>query len=151
MKSLVAGSEIDAWCTKCRLDLGHRIVALIEGRPKRVICLTCSSEHNYRASQADAKADLVLRTQRSATSGPKKPKTTKAKTASDHIKDWESKIAGQATAAFVRYTIDRTFKPGQVLIHKTFGEGFVTEVMESEKINVLFRTGPKTLVHSKSV
>ncbi|MDX2053924.1 MAG: hypothetical protein SFV15_16095 [Polyangiaceae bacterium] len=150
MKPLVAGSEIDAWCTKCRLDLGHRIVALIEGRPKRVICLTCSSEHNYRASQADAKADIVLRTQRSATSGPKKSKVPRVKSAADHTKDWESQIAGQATTAFIRYTIDRTFKPGQVLIHKTFGEGVVTDVLESDKMTVLFRTGPKTLVHSKT-
>jgi len=29
-------------------DLGHRIVAMVDRRPKRVICLTCNSEHNYR-------------------------------------------------------------------------------------------------------
>lgn len=148
MKSLTAGTEIDAWCTKCRMDLGHRIVALVETRPKRVICLTCNSEHNYRASQADAKVDLVLRTKRSSTAG--KPKVPRPKTAADHIKEWESKIAGQATTAFIRYSIDRTFKSGQCVIHKTFGEGVVTDVLESYKINVLFRGGPKTLVHGKT-
>ena len=48
VKPLTAGSEIDAWCTKCRMDLLHRIVAMVRGRPKRVICMTCNSEHNYR-------------------------------------------------------------------------------------------------------
>src|SRR5258706_13789676 len=48
VKPLTAGSEIDAWCTRCRMDLGHRIVAMVGGAPKRVICQTCNSEHNYR-------------------------------------------------------------------------------------------------------
>ena len=29
MKALTAGSEIDSYCTRCRMDLGHRIVALV--------------------------------------------------------------------------------------------------------------------------
>ena len=49
MKKLTAGSEIDAWCTKCRMDLGHRIVAMVKDQPKRVVCQTCGSQHNYRA------------------------------------------------------------------------------------------------------
>ena len=54
LKPLTAGSEIDAWCTSCRMDLGHRIVAMVEGRPKRVECLTCGGQHNYRAPKAES-------------------------------------------------------------------------------------------------
>ena len=59
MKSLTAGSEIDAWCTKCRMDLMHRIVAMVQSAPKRVICLTCNSEHNYRAPRTETTATGV--------------------------------------------------------------------------------------------
>ena len=52
MKPLTAASEIDSWCTKCRMDLGHRIVAMVGGAPKRDVCLTCGSEHNYRAPRS---------------------------------------------------------------------------------------------------
>ncbi|MDQ2643863.1 MAG: hypothetical protein M3020_08625, partial [Myxococcota bacterium] len=59
MKALSAGKEIDSWCTKCRLELGHRIVAMVGGAPKRVICLTCGSEHNYRAVKSDARSSVA--------------------------------------------------------------------------------------------
>ena len=59
MKSLTAGAEIDAWCTKCRMDLMHRIVAMVQSAPKRVICLTCNSEHNYRAPRTETTASGV--------------------------------------------------------------------------------------------
>ena len=43
------GGEIDAWCTSCRMNLNHRIVAIVRSTPKRVECLTCNKQHNYRA------------------------------------------------------------------------------------------------------
>ncbi len=55
-KKLSAGSEIDAWCTRCRMDLGHRIVAMVGTAPKRVICLTCGSVHNYRPAAGSPQA-----------------------------------------------------------------------------------------------
>ena len=41
------GAEIDAHCTRCRMLTNHRVVAMVEGTIKRVICLTCSGQHNY--------------------------------------------------------------------------------------------------------
>jgi hypothetical protein len=42
------GGEIDAQCTKCRRPTNHRIVSMMEGAIKHVVCLTCESRHNYR-------------------------------------------------------------------------------------------------------
>jgi pyruvate/2-oxoglutarate dehydrogenase complex dihydrolipoamide acyltransferase (E2) component len=48
------GQDVDAWCTKCRLDVTHVIVALASDgeTPKRVECTSCGGQHNYRAPKA---------------------------------------------------------------------------------------------------
>ncbi|MCB9701806.1 MAG: hypothetical protein H6711_07940 [Myxococcales bacterium] len=44
------GQDIDAWCTRCRLDTTHVIVAMASDgtKPKRVECTSCHGQHNYR-------------------------------------------------------------------------------------------------------
>src|SRR5262245_28513441 len=54
--TISAGSEIDAWCTSCRMTLNHRVVAMVEGVAKRVLCLTCNKQHNYRAPKREGVA-----------------------------------------------------------------------------------------------
>lgn len=145
MKPLSAGSEIDAWCTKCRLDLGHRIVAMVQNRPKRVECRTCGSQHNYRAP---ANAKGPARTAR-APSGP--PKTTaKARAEADRIHDWESKVNGQPGTAFTRYSMDRSYKEGELISHRKFGDGFVVALRGGGKVEIMFRDGIRTLAQGQN-
>lgn len=153
MKPLSAASEIDAWCTKCRLTLGHRIVALVSGAPKRVICLTCGSEHNYRLppsakagvrSQSGgprASAAAVLR------SSPSARVTSKARAEHERYENWASRTLGKSVDAFTRYSMDRSFRPGELVIHSKFGEGYVDQVLEDSKVDVVFREGHKILAH----
>ena len=47
MENLGAGKEIDAYCTRCRLDLAHTIIAVVGNQIGRVICNTCNSQHKY--------------------------------------------------------------------------------------------------------
>lgn len=49
---LRAGQEVDAYCTKCKMDLTHRIVAVVGGRPVKVECRTCYTVHVYRAPKS---------------------------------------------------------------------------------------------------
>ncbi len=152
MKPLTAGSEIDSYCTRCRMDLGHRIVAMVGGAPKRVECQTCGSQHNYRAPRTNH--PTIERRSRSA---PPKPAKTAGHRAAEKVRveaarvnDWESRIAGQALDAFTRYSIDKTYKPGELIAHKKFGEGYVLEVLDGGKVSIMFRDGPRTLAHSQS-
>ncbi len=148
MKPLTAGSEIDAWCTKCRMDLGHRIIAMVGGRPKRVICQTCGSQHNYRAPQVESRGVV----KRSA--APRAPAaqrvTEKARVEAQRVNEWESRIAGQAVDAFTRYSIDKTFTRDELIVHKKFGEGYVVEVLDGGKVSIMFRDGARTLAHGQS-
>jgi hypothetical protein len=144
MKSLSAGSEIDSWCTRCRLDLLHRIIALSQGRPARVVCQTCGSQHNYRAPRTSAKAHQIA--SRSAKERPSRGPRAE----SMRVADWEARVHGQGTEAFTRSSIDKSFKAGQLVLHKKFGEGYVTEVLEDRKVSVMFRDGPRRLSHPAS-
>ena len=150
MKPLNAGSEIDSWCTKCRMDLGHRIIAMFEGRPKRVICQTCGSQHNYRAPASEKKT-VVKRTTGAARPPTAAQRVTeKAKAESIRVNDWEKRIAGQAMDAFTRYSIDKTYAVGELVSHKKFGEGFVAEVLDGGKVSIMFRDGPRMLAHGQT-
>jgi hypothetical protein len=50
------GEDIDAWCTKCRTDTLHVVVALKPGvsEPKRVECKECHGQHMYHAPKIGA-------------------------------------------------------------------------------------------------
>jgi len=50
------GGEIDAYCTKCRLDLLHRIIAMVGDAVKKVECKTCGSHHLYRRPKTERDA-----------------------------------------------------------------------------------------------
>jgi len=36
INNYTAGGHIEAWCTKCRLELGHTIVAMVANSPKKL-------------------------------------------------------------------------------------------------------------------
>lgn len=145
MKPLSAGAEIDAWCTSCRMDLNHRIVAMVGPTPKRVECLTCGGQHNYRAPHGNgARAAKKTTTPRAS----REPRLTqRAKNEIDRVHDWETRIAGQPVEAFARYSMGRTFSQNELVLHRKFGEGYVLEVLEDGKVNIMFRDGPRLLAH----
>jgi hypothetical protein len=70
-----AGSSIDDYCRPCKTDRTHTVVAIdADGRPIRVICEYCRSEHNYRGGP---RVDLPRPTTASSTThGPQQPRAT---------------------------------------------------------------------------
>src|SRR5262249_20747853 len=116
-KSLKAAGEVDSWCTKCRLILNHRIIAMVGARPVRVECSTCGSHHNYRPAAPGAKAEAGgLRSPRKAT------KSVPPKVSEDR-KAWERAISGKSPSEFTRYNTSRTFQSGELVRHAKFGDG----------------------------
>jgi len=154
-KSLTAGSEIDAWCTKCKMILGHRIVALVGAQPARVICMTCGSEHNYRkASPGNQSTTLVRRTRDGVVTelnraGAKKSEGPKSTSSKPRTSDWEDKVLGQPVTAFTRYNITRSLTQGELVSHPKFGDGYVATLLEGNKVAIVFRDGTRTLTHSQ--
>lgn len=149
MKPLAAGSEIDAYCTRCRMDLGHRIVAMVGGAPKRVVCQTCNSEHNYREPKTLKTASSVIVRGKKTEAKPNAAQraTQKARAEQERQDNWATRALGKPVDAFTKYAMDRHFKEGELVMHSKFGEGYVDAVLEGAKVSVMFRDGAKTLAH----
>jgi hypothetical protein len=131
------------------MDLGHRIVAMVGGAPKRVICQTCNSEHNYREPRTLKSASSVVirskKTEAKPTAGQRV--TQKAKAEQDRHEGWATRALGKPLDAFTKYGMDRHFREGELVLHSKFGEGYVESVLDGGKVSVMFRDGAKTLAH----
>lgn len=136
-KGLSAGKEVDAWCTRCRMDLGHRIVAMVGSVPKRVVCMTCGSEHNYRAPKGEEAPAKPVRQKAGA-----KPRAS-AKTSARAT--WENQV--RSGKPIRPYSTGTVFAEGQLIDHKKFGLGHVVQLVSPNKIIVAFESGERTLLH----
>jgi hypothetical protein len=161
MKKPRAGGEIDAYCTKCRLDLNHRIVAMVGDQVKQVECLTCRGTHTYRRPKSEiaheAEKRAAARAYRDAGAGsraartPGVPRETNAARAEREQRvTWEKSIAGQPASAFRAYRIFETFNPGDLVRHSKFGDGVIARVIDRGKVEALFQEGPTTLAQNQN-
>jgi len=136
MSKLTAGSEIEAYCTKCRLILNHTIVSMDEDqeKPKRVQCNTCDGEHNYRATMP----------------GGNKAPAKKAKTAKSPSKksrqSWEDAMKEAADKPHKKYSLSGSFNEGDWIEHGAFGLGCVQTFVAPNKITVRFADSTRMLV-----
>ncbi len=142
-----AGGEIDSWCTKCKMVLNHRIIAMVGPKPAKVECSTCGSHHNFRAKAPGATAASTDATGKRKSATPKSTRgPTKAQQALiDQEKFWERATSGKPVTAFARYSTAFIYEEGAIVHHAKFGDGVVTRVIDAKKIEILFREGPKTL------
>ncbi len=147
-KPLSTGGEVDSWCTKCKLVLNHRIIAMVKGVPVRVECSTCMSHHNFRARAPGDKAPAATTTRASSGGAPKSTRMTVTKAAAaaaEREKSWEKAVLGKAVSEFKNYRVDQIFSEGDLIRHKKFGEGIVTRVLDPKKVEILFKDEPRTL------
>jgi hypothetical protein len=118
--------------------LAHTIEAISDGSIKRVQCNTCRGKHQYKSSEPGAKP---LRSRLKSTASSK----TKAK-ASDLERLMRGKDADQA----LPYNGKRRFVKGDLINHSVFGLGVVIEERDTQKIEVLFSSGSKILIHGRA-
>jgi len=120
------GGSIDSWCGKCKLVLAHTIEAMVGDKPARVHCNTCNTQHSYK---------------------PGAP--TESKAAKPRVSRHEKLLKENKTAARP-YSATERYAPGDVMQHAIFGIGVATAVKDGTKVEVLFESGPKLLVHDRS-
>ncbi|HZX94165.1 MAG TPA: hypothetical protein VFE90_06585 [Myxococcales bacterium] len=132
------GGDIDSWCTRCKMTLGHTILAMVGSRPARVRCNTCQGEHNYRGAAAVA----------SRKSGWEPREERERREARPAVTSWDALLAGKDLTRARKYSAKDKFTADEVIQHPTFGIGLVQEV-RGDKIQVAFKADVKTLVHGK--
>jgi hypothetical protein len=164
------GEDIDAWCTKCRTDTLHVVVALKPGvpEPKRVECKECHGQHMYHAPKIGPAKPLAsgpaVHNRTAAARTPPKPATPKVPGAAKAAKEKKAAAAAASAGTGVRewarrmdefaldhdrvirsYSMRETFALGEPVAHPKFGKGVVLEILESNKVAILFEEGRKVL------
>ncbi len=146
---LHTGGDVDAFCTKCKMDLTHTIVAMVEDTPVQVKCNTCHTFHRYRAPKsAPKRSSAPGATRRTATAGAKS-RTEKARTksaASAKVR-WEGLLEEHAETEARRYNVKETWAKDDIILHPTFGTGVVLEQLPGNKIRVIFEDSERILIH----
>jgi hypothetical protein len=137
MSQLTVGKDVLSYCTKCKLNLGHMIVAMKDSKHiAKVKCNTCGTMQAYK--------DPSLSKQNKTRT--KKTSETPSKVVS--VSDlWMEKISSTKKKS-MPYSMDGKFIVGDIIDHVKFGPGIVEKVVD-DKIEVIFRHEIKILVHNK--
>ena len=135
--SYSAGEKIDSWCTKCKLQLGHTIIAVVDNLPKRIQCNTCEEHHN-------------VSTRPSGKSGTKS-KSSARKTSSKETtyEEYISRLRDSDPANSKKYDTKGDFHKDEIIDHLSFGIGIVLSVIQINKIKILFKDGPRLLIQNQ--
>lgn len=140
MDNVRVGSNIDAWCTKCKLILAHTIEAIAANVIKRVQCNTCDGKHQFKsAAPSSDKSSSSLKIKTNDIVPKSKSKAS----------DFSRLLNGKDLTRAAGYAISRQFSKGEIIQHKQFGFGIVIEEKDTTKIEVLFESGPKILIHAR--
>ncbi len=123
------GGDVDAFCTRCGLLLGHTVIAMMGVRPVKVECNTCHAVHAFRGAAAQ---------------GAPRPARDRPR-----AQGFDELLGARNVAGARRYSPLETYGEGQVLDHPQFGRGFVSALRDGSKLEVTFRAGAKTLVHGR--
>ena len=127
--TLSIGDPIEGRCTKCRKNTDHIIITMTEENPGKVECQTCSRQHKYRPPTA-----------------PKKPSVRQtAKPKDAERKEWEALQLTVENSKAKAYSMTDTYKLNSLVDHPVFGLGKVQRVIGSQKVEVLFEDGKKTM------
>ncbi len=128
-----AGGYVEAWCTKCKLELGHTIVAMVDNMPKKVKCNTCEGQHNYRAKPSDLNRTKL------------KNPTRKIRAKGAIYEEYISRLTGGNLSSARKYSFKENYQKDEILDHPKFGVGVVLSVIQANKMEILFKDGTKLL------
>jgi hypothetical protein len=144
MVTKAIGQEIETYCGKCKIDTIHLITAMKVSQIDKVMCKTCMSYHKFRAGIEKPAA-------------VRKPKTESKTTAIKQIKGTPMKTRRTKTAKLletaniesaVLYKMSSTYEVDEAINHNKFGLGIVKDVIDEQKITVLFEDGERILVQN---
>ncbi len=139
------GGEIDAFCTKCEMNLAATILAMVGPKVARVRCNTCGTDRAYRGEQPLVDANSFAR---------KRPSKAKSAALGDTpartVTSWAARVEAKNPASARKYSPKESFKVDDLVDHVSFGIGIVSAV-RGDKIDVAFKAFEKTLLHAKGI
>lgn len=125
---LAVGGEVEAWCGKCKESRTHRIVVVHEGKPYRVQCVHCKSQHGCRneptARGSSAQGDSP---RKSSLSAPRMidPEAAKRRAERERL---VSELESVSPLELKTFDPAGIYKSGQIIEHPKYGRGKIESI-----------------------
>lgn len=164
-KKLTVGGYTESRCSRCKDITNHIIVAMVDGEVIKVQCCACGSMHKHRpprvaksssaptvVKRSGGRVSPVRKATTGTTSAPAK-RTSRKKSQPAHPavnqeavrKLWERALMARSHGDPKPYTIDTVFELDDVVEHSKFGTGYVSELIDNDKVKIMFQCGEKML------
>jgi hypothetical protein len=130
------GSDVEAYCPKCKADTTHVVISKYEDEIRRVQCNPCGDVHSFRKPRGEVEDDV--------------PEPIAAKKRAMLKKmNWEEFFAKHGEKHGKPYEFRENYSENMIVTHPKFGRGFVSEVMSDSKVEITFKDARRVLVHNR--
>lgn len=143
------GDDIEAWCTRCRMNLNHRIIAVVGSDVRTVHCLTCGGDHRYHPPKYPKTSQSHI----GAAEPLKSAKVVKSiqPTGNKAAGEWRTFMKEMPPGTIPHpYKVSESFQPNEYIDHPVFGPGRVIDIVGANKVQAVFRDGRKTLICNRN-
>jgi hypothetical protein len=130
------GSDVEAYCPKCKGDTTHVVISKYEDEIRRVQCNPCGDVHSFRKPRGDVEDDVP------EPIAAKKRAMLKKSTFDEFFAKHSDKNAKP-------YEFRERYHENVIVTHPKFGKGFVSEVVSDSKVEVTFKDSRRVLVHNR--
>jgi len=130
------GSDVEAYCPKCKADTTHVVISKYEDEIRRVQCNPCGDVHSYRKPRGEVEDEIPEPIAAKKRALLKKP-------------TWEEFFAKHGEKQGKPYEFREAYSENAIVTHPKFGRGFVTEVMSDSKVEITFKDARRVLVHNR--
>ena len=130
------GSDVEAYCPKCKGDTTHVVISKYEDEIRRVQCNPCGDVHSFRKPRGDVEEDVPEPIAAKKRAMMKKP-------------TWEEFFAKHSDKNAKPYEFREHYHENAIVTHPKFGKGFVSEIVSDSKVEVTFKDAKRVLVHNR--
>jgi hypothetical protein len=130
------GSDVEAYCPKCKADTTHVVISKYEDEIRRVQCNPCGDVHSFRKPRGEAEEDMP------------EPVAARKRALLKKL-TWEEFFAKHGERNAKPYEFRDTYRENAIVFHPKFGKGYVSEVVSESKVEITFSDARRILVHNR--
>jgi Zn ribbon nucleic-acid-binding protein len=130
------GSDVEAYCPKCKADTTHVVISKYEDEIRRVQCNPCGDVHSFRKPRGEAEEDMP------------EPVAARKRALLKKL-TWEEFFAKHGERNAKPYEFRDTYRENAIVFHPKFGKGYVSEVVSESKVEITFPDARRILVHNR--
>ena len=130
------GSDVEAYCPKCKGDTTHVVISKYEDEIRRVQCNPCGDVHSFRKPRGDVEDDVPEPIAAKKRAMMKKP-------------TFDEFFAKHSDKNAKPYEFREHYHENVIVTHPKFGKGFVSEICPDSKVEVTFKDSRRVLVHNR--